>query len=486
MSIVVKQSFFNLITIGVAFLIGAVNTLYLYPTFLGSKLQGLVIALLAISNIIQPFLSFGTQHAVIRFYSRYKSKKEKNAVLTLSLIIPFIITTIVIPLFYYYYDHIKVLLFQTENAFSQYAYVILFIAVSTSFFEIFYSWVRVKLKSVFGNFLKELYPRLLVTSLLILYTLDYLDFENFILFLIYGYYLRLLIVMVYSFIINKPKVSFYFKNDFKEIFRYSFLILLSGAASSIILDIDKSMLSSILTVENVAYYSVAIFIAAVIEIPGRAMFQILSPIVAEVINKNNKKKLKYLLKKSSTNLVLVSSLFFLIINLNLNDFYDMLNQEGYSKGIPIVIVVSFAKLYSMSIGCINNIISNSKYYYYIFWFSIISSVLAVVLNLYLIQNHGINGAAYATFLVILIMNSLKLYLVNLKFKIHPYSYDTLKIVILTTFIYIIFYNLNLTFDPVISIAVKSTLILILYTLAAYIFKLSDDVNIFIDKFNKNW
>ena len=486
MSIVVKQSFFNLITIGVAFIIGAFNTLYLYPTFLGSKLQGLVIALLAISNIIQPFLSFGTQHAVIRFYSRYKSKKEKNAVLTLSLIIPFIITVIVIPLFYFYYDQIKVLLFQTENAFSQYAYVILFIAVSTSFFEIFYSWVRVKLKSVFGNFLKELYPRLLITFLLITYTLDYIDFENFILYLIYGYYLRLLIVMVYSFIINKPKISFYFKNDFKEIFRYSFLILLSGAASSIILDIDKSMLSSILTVENVAYYSVAIFIAAVIEIPGRAMFQILSPIVAEVINKNNKKKLKYLLKKSSTNLVLVSSLFFLIINLNLNDFYEMLNQEGYSIGIPIVIIVSFAKLYSMSIGCINNIISNSKYYYYIFWFSIISSVLAVVLNLYLIQDYGIIGAAYATFIVIVIMNSLKLYLVNLKFKIHPYSYDTLKIVILTTFMYVIFNNLQLSFDPVISIAVKSSLILILYTLAAYIFKLSDDVNIFIDKFNKNW
>ena len=486
MSIVVKQSFFNLITIGIAFIIGAVNTLYLYPTFLGSKLQGLVIALLAISNLIQPFLSFGTQHAVIRFYSRYKSKKEKDAVLTLSLIIPFIVTIIVIPVFYLYYEQIKNVLFQSENALSKYAYVILFIAVSTSFFEIFYSWVRVKLKSVFGNFLKELYPRLLITSLLILYTLDFLNFESFILFLIYGYYLRLLIVMIYSFIINKPKINFSFKKDFKEIFRYSFLILLSGAASSIILDIDKSMLSAILTVENVAYYSVAIFIAAVIEIPGRAMFQILSPIVAEVINKNNKKKLKYLLKKSSTNLVLVSSLFFLIINLNINDFYEMLNQEGYSMGIPIVIIVSFAKLYSMSIGCINNIITNSKYYYFIFWFSIISSVLAVVLNLYLIQDYGIIGAAYATFLVILIMNSLKLYLVKSKFKIHPYSYDTLKIVILTTSIYVIFSNLKLTFDPVISIAVKSILIVILYTLAAYIFKLSDDVNIFFDKFNKNW
>ena len=77
MGIVVRQSFLNLISIGFAFLIGAINTLYLYPTFLGSKFQGLVIALLAISNLIQPFISFGTQHAVIRFYSRYKKKNEK-------------------------------------------------------------------------------------------------------------------------------------------------------------------------------------------------------------------------------------------------------------------------------------------------------------------------------------------------------------------------------------------------------------------------
>jgi O-antigen/teichoic acid export membrane protein len=78
MGIVVRQSFLNLISIGVAFLIGAVNTLYLYPTFLGSKLQGLIIALLAISNLVQPFISFGTQHAVIRYYSKYTKKSEKR------------------------------------------------------------------------------------------------------------------------------------------------------------------------------------------------------------------------------------------------------------------------------------------------------------------------------------------------------------------------------------------------------------------------
>jgi len=35
MGIVVRQSFLNLISIGVAFIIGAVNTLYLYPNIPG-------------------------------------------------------------------------------------------------------------------------------------------------------------------------------------------------------------------------------------------------------------------------------------------------------------------------------------------------------------------------------------------------------------------------------------------------------------------
>jgi len=298
--------------------------------------------------------------------------------------------------------------------------------------------------------------------------------------------LRLIIVIIYSIYVIKPKINFSFKKDINEIFKYCLLIFLSGAASSIILDIDKSMLSSILTVENVAYYSVAVFIAAVIEIPGRAMFQILAPVVADALNKKHFKKLKSLYKKSSTNLVLVASLFFLLIILNLDDFYNMLNQEGYSIGIPIVIIVSFAKLYTMSTGCVNNIISNSKYYYYTFWFSIFSSVLAVILNIYLIKIYGIVGAAYATLIVLILMNTLKIYLVYNKFKMHPYSKDTLKIALLSVLAFVIFSNLKLGFDPIINIIVKSSLLFILFTLAAYIFKLSDDVNIFIDKFNKKW
>ena len=79
-----------------------------------------------------------------------------------------------------------------------------------------------------------------------------------------------------------------------------------------------------------------------------------------------------------------------------------------------------------------------------------------------------------------------MYLIKVKFNIHPYSKDTVKIIVLSILGFVIFSNLKLDFDPVLNIIVKSSLVLILYTLSAYIFRLSDDVNIFIDKFNKNW
>ncbi len=144
---------------------------------------------------------------------------------------------------------------------------------------------------------------------------------------------------------------------------HSGLIFLAGAAASFILDIDKSMLLSF-SREDVAYYSVAVYIAAVIEAPGRALFQILSPVVAQALHVNNKERIRQLLKKSSTNLLLISGGIFLLINLNLNDFYQLIAPE-YQVAFLVVQLISFGKLYSMSMGCLNQIISNSQYYHHV-------------------------------------------------------------------------------------------------------------------------
>ena len=481
MGIIAKQSFYNSVSIALAFLIGAFNTVYLYPTYMGSSLQGLVVALLALSNLVQPFISFGVQHAVIKFFSSCETKEEKDKLLSFSLLFPLIVFIILLIITFFFHHQITDFIATENEEMGKYAYLILAVAFSTALFEVFYNWLRIQLYSVFGNFLKEFFPRALIFTLLLIYAFGGLDLDGFIMALILGYYLRLLLVVIYSLIKYTPKFSFALPLQFKSILRYSLLIFMSGTAASLILDIDKSMISNILTVENVAYYSVAIFIAAVIEFPGRAMFQIISPLVAKALNHEDDPTLLKLLKKSANNLLLISGLLFLLINLNLNDFYAWVNLGDYTVALEVVFIVSIGKLFTMSLGCLNNIITNSKYYAYVFWFSTTSAVLAVVLNLYLIQWYGIIGAAYATLMVIVLINFLKILLVQLRFKINPYSKKTFLTLGIILILYLTISEISFEFDPFVSLVLRSVLITAAFSLLAYLLKLTIDLQQFFSK-----
>jgi len=156
-----------------------------------------------------------------------------------------------------------------------------------------------------------------------------------------------------------------------------------------------------------------------------------------------------------------------LINLNLNDFYQLIAPE-YRAAFVVVQLVSMGKLYSMSMGCLNQIISNSRFYEYVLIFSIFSAILAVLLNIYFIPRYGLLGAAYATLIVIVVINSLKITLIAVKMQLHPFSRDTLKILGCIGLLFMIFYWVVLPFQPIVNILVKSACIGIIYTGMLYI------------------
>lgn len=466
MGVVAKQSFFNLISIGIGFLVGAINVLFLYPVYMGDSRQGLVVGLLALSNLFQPFLSMGLQHALIKFFSGFKQKSDRDALLWFVILSP-LVWIILLAGIYMIAPQLLGRWVQIKEALDfPYVEFVLLIAISTSYFEIFNSWLRVHFKSIFPNFLKELYPRLLIAFLIIGFSLDWYDFSQFMYLLLGGYYLRLVFVIGFSLWVYRPNWQWHFPPQLNKIVQYSLLIFLSGAAASFILDIDKAMLLSF-SKKEVAYYSVAIYIAAVIEAPGRALFQIISPVVARSINNNETSRVADLLQKSSTLLLLISGGFFLLIQLNLEDFYDLIQPE-YKVAMLAVQVVSLGKLYSMSTGCMNQIISNSNYYPYVLFFSVTAAVLAVLLNMYAIPRYGLMGAAYATLVVLLCVNSLKVILLWWKMKMQPFSIDTLNILGALLVTYGVANAFKLPFSPVINIALQSILIASAYLLLLFV------------------
>ena len=180
MGIVFNQSYKNIIIISIAILIGAINTLYFYPVFLQEEYYGLVVFLLATSNLLMPLVSFGSQHTIIKYYSSYNNKNDRDAFMSSVILIPLLTIIPITLLVIESHDLIGEFLSIQNPIIDSYVWVIFLVAFATSYFEVFYSWSRVQLKSVFGNFLKEVFPRVSIFSLLICVYLNILS--NYLLF----------------------------------------------------------------------------------------------------------------------------------------------------------------------------------------------------------------------------------------------------------------------------------------------------------------
>jgi O-antigen/teichoic acid export membrane protein len=167
MGIVLKQSFKNTLFIFLGFGLGGINTLFLYPNLLDDKYYGLVIYLLSTSNLLMPVIAFGIHHAIVKFFSSYNTKAEKDRFLSSVLFLPLFIALPFAFIGNLLYEEIGNYLATEENIIiKDYTYVIYLVAVATSYFEVFYAWAKVQFQSVFGNILKEIWNRAIIMVLL--------------------------------------------------------------------------------------------------------------------------------------------------------------------------------------------------------------------------------------------------------------------------------------------------------------------------------
>ncbi len=457
-----------------AFAIGGVNALFLYTYWLPESYYGLVTFLFSSANLVMPLMALGVQHSIIKFYSSYQSERDKDKLLFTALILPLFIAIPVALIGVFFYEQISLLLSEKNPIVRNYVYIIYLVALFTAYFEIFYAWSRVQLKSVFGNAMKEFFTRVSTMFLLVLVYFKVLDEVGFIYALTLSYVLRMLIMMGYAFYVRKPKLIFELPDNFKAILRYSFYIILAGTAGSMVLDIDKFMIPQKIDIAQTAFYAVAVYIGSVIEVPGRAMAQIMQPVTAQAVNEHNKEVLQSLYQKSHINLLIISGLIFLLINANINALYAII-PEKYSGGVWVVLMISITKLSHMFLGNNGAIISNSKYYRILLPYSVLMSLAVVVLNIFLINYLGINGAALSTLIVVLAFNALKLWYVKQKFALLPYTRQTPWVMLILLGLFVLFSFWDFPFHPIISIIVKSILISSVYMFLVIRFQLSNDI-----------
>ena len=479
MGIVLNQSFKNTIITYIGFAIGGINTIYLYPVFLGATFYGLTNYITSSANVIMPLFAIGMQNTLVKFYSQYQTDAERSRFLSFTVLFPLLLIIPLVLIGLFFQDEILFFLSKKNAVVKEYIWLIPFIALCMAYFEIFYAWLRVHMHSVFGNFIKEVGLRTASLFLLMGVYYHWITVEGFVDATAVVYLVALLVTMFYAFSIEKPNFQFKIPVNTRDILTYTFYIILSGSVANLLLDGDKMILNQYMNIENIAFYSVATYIALVISVPSRAMHQIVYPITAKLMHENKHDEMNILYKKTSINLQMVGGYVMLGIFVNINKLYEMVPPE-YAGGILVVFMIGLSKYFDLILGNNNAIIFNTKYYRTVLFLGVVLVILTVGLNMIFIPIFGIIGSAFATLLSITLYSVAKLLFVVKRLHLYPFTKQTLYSMALTAVLFVAFYFWEFPFNPIISIILKSIVMTIAYVYFNYKFVISIEINDVID------
>jgi len=235
------------------------------------------------------------------------------------------------------------------------------------------------------------------------------------------------------------------------------------------------MIGALLDLEQVAFYTVAFFIGNVIKVPGKSIGAIAIPLISKAWKKQNMKEMQTLYSKSSINQLIIGGVFFLCVWLSIDEVFSLL-PEKFSHGKWVVLFIGLSQLFNISTGVNGAIIINSKYYKFDLYTNIILVLLTLITNYLLIPIYGINGAAMATAISVLLFNFIKLIIIKVKMNMHPFSIQTLYTVVLLIALYIFIINLPTFDNAIFSIFWRSSLGITLFIPLLFWFNLSEDIS----------
>ncbi|WP_309642104.1 oligosaccharide flippase family protein [Flavobacterium sp.] len=481
MGIVLNQSIKNTVITYFGFGIGAINALFLYTNFLGKSHYGMVAFLLSASNIMMPLMAFGVHNTLIRFYSKCETEIEREKFLSFMLWMPLLLIIPITSITYFFYDEIAFYILKENPTVEPFLWLIPIIGICMGYFEVYYAWVKVHMQSVFGNFISEVLVRIIIMLMLFAVHWNWLTKDAFIYGLVVAYFLQFVVMKSYAMYVKMPKLQFKIPHNSKEIFGYSFFIILSGSVAVLLMDFDKVMIPAYENISSNALYSVAIFIATVIAVPSRAMLQIIYPITAKLMSENKHDELQELYQKSAINLQVFGGLIMLGIFLNIKQIYLLIPGE-YSGGLLVVFLIGLSKFYDVILGNNNAIVLNTKYYRSVLLFGLLLVVMMIVLNMIFIPMYGIVGSALATLISVIVYNTIKLWFVVKKMDLFPFTKNTLRSFVIITLVFLTFYFWDFPFHPILSIVLKSILITLVYGYWNYKWLISVEINQVINNF----
>ncbi|MDE5612506.1 MAG: polysaccharide biosynthesis protein [Odoribacter sp.] len=483
MGIVIRQSIKATLVNYVGAFIGFLTTFFVLMKYVEPEVIGLPKVFEEVATLIAGFAQLGTSASAMRFFPYFRNPENNhNGFFFYLLLMPSVGSVIFIGLFWLFREFVSDLFIEKSALLVQYCNWIIPLVVFLVFETVFETYANILMRIIIPKFIKEIGIRLMLLGVYLLYAFGVIQLTGLVVGFVLVYGGAMVMSFIYLSTITsvslRHNLSFIDKPLAQNIGRYTLFLLIGALSGNIMAQLDVFMVTSQMGLSYTGIYTIAFYMAAVIEMPARSITAISSPLAAAALKKGDVETANQLYKKVSLHQFIAGSTLLLLIWINIDNIFAIIpNGATYEAGKWVVFFIALAKLVSVTMGFGGTLISFSRYYYWGLYFTFFLTGLTIYTNYLLIPRLGMTGAALATFITCLISYSWQQWIVLKKVKGNPYSIGMVKQIGVILFLVAVNYLLpRWIANPVADGCYRTLIIGILWFALVYYLRISSEIN----------
>ena len=470
MGIVFRQSIKNGFVILTGALLG-VLVIWLSTQFIREKLLfGYTKTITQQAVTLSQFVVFGLNNTLAVFIHRFAKQKNKSSLLiTLCFSLPLIIAA-VLTLTYWLLKEWILRHFQPADIplMRQYFMWLPLYTILLAYMVTFEQYLASQMKVALSAFMREIVVRFLSILLLLLFAFGIVQFSTLVIGTILIYIVPLSIFLIISAKTKQFRFSLNFsafsKDEYKDFIRFTWYHFLLTGSIALISSMDILLLPLYDHSGNnaVAIYSIPIFLLSFLQMPYKAMLQGSFTVLARAFADNDIAHARDLFVRSSVNMLIATVFMAVVITCNLHNAVAVI-KNGYDAIIPVFEILLIGKVFDIATGMNDQILSIANYYKFNLYVSAFLILVLFGLLRFLVPLYGVNGAAAATSIAILVFNTIKFLFVWKKLDMQPFSMNTVKIVLAGVVTGVAGWLFPYMGNPIVDTVVRSLIIILIYT-----------------------
>ncbi len=403
MGVIARQSIKGALANYLGVAIGFVVSFFVVTRYLTTEEVGLTRVMVDVAILFSSLAQMGTNSSIVRFFPYFKDDRNNHGAFGLSLLLPLAGFLLVALLFFVFREPLIEIYAEKSPLVADYFYLLPMLTFFMLYLTVFETNASVLMRITVPKLVREVWLRLFNLAAYLLYGFHVIGLDAFVWMFCGSYGLAMMLNLFYLMRLNhfrwstlKVEWRFLTRERWREIGRYTLFMTITVLAGNVPY-INSLFLGAKAGLALTGVYTIAFYIANVVEVPYRSLGAISRPVVAAAVKDNNWGEVNRLVRQVSLHQLLVACFIFLLIWINLDTLYLFIpNGASYAGGAGVVLMMGLAKVVNSSFSMSVDVLNFSRYYSRSLLFIAVLTASAIALNAWLIGVWSITGAAAAT------------------------------------------------------------------------------------------